>query len=122
MNYNLGNTEKDTLMIDPNITAHILDETAMRRLGFTDHKPDQWYLFHLVGEHTSFNLTIPKGYPEKFKVEVLDELFLQHYDFASIKNDFAKQVGEKVNEMLLWLQEKHVISGYIDGNPATGVH
>lgn len=109
-------------MIDSKMTAHILDESVMRKLGFTDHKRDQWYLFHLVGEHISFNITIPKNDPEKFKIEVLDEMFLQHYDFVSIKNDFAKGVGEKVNEILLWLQEKNVISGYIDGNPSAGVH
>lgn len=109
-------------MIDPNITAHILSDERMRELGFTDHVNSQWYYVRTVGESTSFNLRIPKDAPAGFNIEVLDEYFLQHYDFASIDTVFARKVGAKVNFLLLKLQESGVISGYVEGNPATGVH
>lgn len=109
-------------MINPNIKAVILDEGAMRQLGFTDHVKTQWYYVRSVGNSISFNLRIPKDNPAGFNIEVLDEDFLQHYDFASMHHDYAVEVGRKVNLMLLHLQKSGVITGYVDGNPGTGVH
>lgn len=109
-------------MIDPNIEAVILDEETMRKLGFTDRISTQWYFVRPVANSISFNLTIPKDNPAGFKIEVLDEDFLQHYNFASMNHDYAVKVGEKVNLMLLYLQKFGVITGYVDGNPKTGVH
>lgn len=45
------------------MTAHkttVLKSRQMRRLGFTNHVEEHWYLCKRVGDSTTFNLTINK--------------------------------------------------------------
>lgn len=103
--------------------VHLLSDSKMRELGFTDHIEDHWYLCKRVSKRPdiTFNITIPKDNPDSFKIDVLDEAFLQPYDYQYFmeigkKSDQILEVYNNVNGLMLWLQDKGVISGYKIGD------
>lgn len=99
----------------------------MREIGFTDHAKDRWYFCRMLeypkdkkgryhGFEISFNVTIPKDGSD-FSIDVLDEDFLQPYDYQYMLNsnpDFepALITKEQVEEWMTYLQDNGVLSGH----------
>ena len=101
------------------ISASVLPEDEMRRLGFTDHKADTWYHCFPVGEGVTLNVAVPKD-GSRLRLDVLDEEFLQPYDYQRIlKNnpnlEFAQRVKAQTEFYLELLSEAGVITGFTRG-------
>lgn len=78
--------------VNAKIQAHILPESEMRKIGFTDHVKDNWYFCRMLrfpkkklyrDFDVSFSVTIPKN-RDDIRIDVLDEAFLQPYDYQRI--------------------------------------
>lgn len=100
------------IKIDPKQTADSLME-----YGFTNHRESSLYYYRDLGRSISFNILINKESLEIERLDVLDEDFLQVYDYQSfLINDSnfqpAKVVYHRVNEILSELQEDGIITGF----------
>ena len=91
----------------------------MRELGFTDCKEDTWYFCKILKEldEISFNISIQKD-GTKFKIDVLDEDYLQPYNYQNmLKRDpkflYGLITHVQVQGWMKYLQDNGVISGYI---------
>lgn len=114
--------------VNAKIQAHILSEPEMRKIGFTDHAKDNWYFCRILrfpkkklyrDFEVSFSVTIPKN-RDDIRIDVLDEAFLQLYDYQRILSDHpdhetALIVQEQVEKWMTYLQESGVLSGHIRG-------
>lgn len=58
-----------------------------RKMGFTDHVPETWYLCKPVGEYTTLNVTIDKE-TGRIDAEVLNEHFLQPEYYGNMKEPY----------------------------------
>jgi hypothetical protein len=101
------------------IRATILPDAQMRKLGFTDRSGNNWYLCSSVGADVTLNITIPKN-GARLRLEVLDESFGQPYDYQQILKrnpsfEFALLVQARVEDLLEYLSNKGVISGFSRG-------
>ncbi len=110
---NKGFTKK--IKISPNMTKEKLLEC-----GFTNFNKPTLYFCKMVGDEISFNLLVNDKTLEIQAIDVLDEDFLQPYDYQSMlmKNaNFkpAQQVFDKVDEVLNQLQSDGIITGYNRG-------
>lgn len=106
--------------VNNQIKYHILSDDAMRNIGFTDHNPKTWYFCRNIGDDISFNVSIPKNGVGDIRIDVLDEDFLQPYDYQAILDrdsdfPFALLVEQKVEEYMKHLQNEGVLSGHIRG-------
>ena len=111
------------------IKGRILSDEKMREIGFTDYVKDRWYYSKTIrfpkekiykGFHITFNVTIPKD-GSNIQIDILDEDFLQPYDYQYILQnnpifDPCLIVKEQVEEMMIYMQEQGVISGYTKGD------
>ena len=109
--------------LNANIKAHILSDDEMNRLGFYDLGASSWYLCKHVHKYPTitFNVTIPKDKPEDLKIDVLDEEFLQPYDYQSMlernpKFAPALEVKESVDMFMMYLIGNGVLSGWSIGD------
>lgn len=112
--------------VNVNIKAHILSDEDMRRIGFTDYNKDVWYFCRIFDEFNlnkkftyeiSFNVSINKNNPDDLRIDVLDEDFLQPYDYQYILTqnpslEYALQVKEFVEKWMKYLQDNGVLSGH----------
>lgn len=110
------------------IKAHILPDEEMRKIGFSDRVADRWYFVRHIrfprkrcyyGFEVTFGVTIPKN-GDDISIDVLDEAFLQPYDYQRILADRPEQetaliVQKQVEEWMDYLQEKGVLSGHVRG-------
>ena len=62
----------------------VLPDDKMREIGFTDFVKTRWYYCVMLDKNVSFNLSIEKKNPLCFRIEVLDENFLQPYNYEYI--------------------------------------
>ena len=109
------------------IQAHILSEPEMRKIGFTDHAKDSWYFAgcyvfrkrNFTGILRFLSVTIPQN-EDDIRIDVLDEAFLQPYDYQRIlsghpDHETALIVQEQVEKWMDYLQKSGVLSGHIRG-------
>lgn len=87
------------------LSIHVLDDAAMRALGFTDRVPEDWYLWKPVSDDytTSLNVTAAKDGSD-WCIDVLDE------DFA-----YAHKVAANVERELRVLADAGVLVGWKEG-------
>ena len=104
------------------IKAYILDNEHMREIGFTDYDVDTWYYWRFMPKSydISFNVAIPKDGSD-IKIDVLDESFLQPYDFQyylskNPANKFAKKKKKFVYEQMEYLMKHSIISNWKPGD------
>src|SRR5574344_58306 len=88
--------------------------------GFTNYHEPYLYYCKMVGNDISFNLSIDKQTLEIINIDVLDEDFLQPDDYQMIlmknpKYKMAREVFDKVDNILSKLQNDGSITGYIRG-------
>jgi hypothetical protein len=98
------------------ISASVLPEGDMRRLGFTDHKADTWYQCFPLQTGVTLNISIPKN-GSRFRLDVLDEDFGQPYDYQrhlehNPNLEFAQKVKARVEFQLELLSKAGVIHGF----------
>lgn len=108
--------------LNANIKAHILPDDKMYQLGFTDCSKNVWYFHECWGDiEISFNVRIPKDNPKDLKIDVLDEYFLQPYDYQYILSRIPDQkvalmVKNRVNKCMTHLIDGGVLSGWKVGD------
>jgi hypothetical protein len=90
---------------------------SLMKYGFTNHHKPDLYFCRGVGKDISFNLSVDKKTLQIKNIDILDEDFLQPYDYQAmlLKNKnhpIAKSVYYKVNELLGKLQEDGIIIGF----------
>ena len=114
------NVPLDSRNQNANIKANILSDDKMREIGFTDYAKDSWYFSRRVGNkgcdincNISFNVSINKK-TKAIKIDVLDELFLQSYDFQMYMGRIpvANRVYDDVQHWMKYLMDNGVIYGY----------
>lgn len=107
--------------INANIKVNILEENKMRELGFTDYSKNNWYYCKAILDkknfRLTFNLSINKQNSKNFEIDVLDEAWLQPYDYqAGLKHspDFKLylKVHERVQRIMKYLIDVGIIEGY----------
>lgn len=105
--------------VNSKIKARILPDNDMRNAGFTQHVQGKWYYCKSLRHDISFNVTIPTDGSD-INIEVLDEDFLQPYDYQKFiadgsSNDFPYQIRDLVENEMDRLQELGVLSGHVRG-------
>jgi|SRR5690606_1501361 len=103
------------IKINPKQTVESLME-----YGFTNHHESTLYYSRNICENISFNLSVNKETLEIERLDVLDEDWLQPYDYQYIlldnpKAEFARNVYFKVNKILTKLQNDGIITGFTVG-------
>lgn len=103
-----------------NIRVTVLKPSKMRRLGFTDHNPEQWYQYWQIDNDISLNVRIKKDGSD-WRIDVFDERFLQPYDYQRLleenpDNLWANMTKAFVDSRMLWLKSKGVISNWDIGD------
>ena len=110
-----------------NIEFGNISEEELIKLGFRNNENNYYICKNLIGKwEITFNLTIYKN-DKRIKIDVLDEMFLQPYDYQSILkrqqfvnginiNSYSYRVHIKVQEIMKWLLDNNVIIGYQIGD------
>lgn len=120
--------ELNSCGVNAKIKATILEYSLMREIGFTDNSEKDWYFCKRVcfpnGKKyahidITFNVTIPKNGSDVC-INVLDEDFLQPYDYQSILKsnpsfETAIIVKNQVEELMVYLQKHGVLNGHVEG-------
>ena len=106
-----------------NIEFVNISEEELIKLGFRNNENDYYICKNLIGKREiTFNLTIHKN-DKRIKIDILDENFLQPYDYQSILkrqqfvnginiNSYSYRVHIKVQEIMKWLLDNNIIIGY----------
>lgn len=101
------------------IQVTVLSDEEMRAAKFTDHREGWWYYSHRLFDTISFNISIAKDGSD-WNIDVLDEDFLQPYDFQRIIQNnptlpYARKVASCVEEQMSYLHNKGIINGHNKG-------
>lgn len=103
------------------LSIHVLDDAAMRALGFTDRVPEDWYLCRPVSDDhtTSLDVTAAKDGSD-WRIDVLDEDFGQPYDYQWLLSQnpdfaYARKVAANVERELRVLADAGVLVGWREG-------
>lgn len=103
------------------IEYHVLPDDEMRAIGFTQHREGYWYFCHNVSDDglVTINVGFPAhgGTQDDLRIDVLDEMFCQPYDYQSIiasggRVPYALSVMERVESTMAYLSDSGVISGH----------
>lgn len=102
------------------IQVHVLDDQSMRKLGFTDNMFDEWYYCHILDDSISFNVHIKKDSSD-WRIDVLDEDFLQPYDYQyyimlARPIAYALKIKKLVDAQMLRLIAHNIISNWEIGD------
>lgn len=123
INYNIPIKDNQ----NANIEVGNISEEELIKLGFRNNENDYYICKNLIGKwEITFNLTIYKN-DKRIKIDILDENFLQPYDYQSILkrqqfvnginiNSYSYRVHIKVQEIMKWLLDNNVIIGYQIGD------
>jgi|GEM_PF-5299779 len=103
------------IKINPNQTVE-----SLMKYGFSNHHEPTLYFCRILIDEISFGISIDKKSLEVTNIDVLDEDFLQPYDYQSIlmkdaNHKYARMVFDKVDVVLNKLQNDGVIEGYTRG-------
>lgn len=93
---------------------------SLASYGFTNQDPKTLYFCCMVHADISFNLTVDAETLQITAIDVLDEDFLQPYDYQSMilggsQNKQAVEVFHNVNKVLQQLQNDGIIVGFVAG-------
>ena len=95
-------------------------KTTLLEYGFTNHNNPTLYYMEMVDYNTSFNLSVSASTLEIKNIDVLNEEWLQPYDYQAeiLKGEYSgktRNVYNKVNNILSKLQKDGIIIGYEKG-------
>jgi hypothetical protein len=93
---------------------------SLLKYGFTNHNKPTLYFMEMVDRNTSFNLSMCVNTLEITGIDVLNEDWLQSYDYQSeiLSGKYsgkARNTYNKVNNILLKLQNDKIITGFERG-------
>ncbi|GAB6989557.1 hypothetical protein [Paenibacillus pini] len=93
---------------------------SLLNYGFTNHNKPTLYYVESVDRNTTFNLSVCLNTLEIRDIDVLNEDWLQSYDYQSEilsgkPSGKARNVYNKVNNILLKLQNDSIITGFDRG-------
>lgn len=106
-----------------NIVFGGVSEEKILELGFRNNVDNYYFCKSIVGKNEiTFNLTIYKK-DKRIKIDILDENFLQPYDYQKIlltygewknvnKNQYPFRTHLEVQKLMKWLLENKIIEGY----------
>lgn len=101
------------------IKVHVLPEEKMREIGFTDYSKDTWYYCKSVYKKgdISFDVSVKKDDSSDWRIDVLDEDFMQPYDYQSTLREYPRAtvpltVRNEVEKYMKILADAGVISGH----------
>lgn len=111
------------------ITYTILSDDEMKKIGFSNNYEPHWYFSRAInfpkekryrGFDITFSVSIPKDNSD-IRIDVLDEDFLQHYDYQKMLNsnpDFEPCliVKEQVEKWMDYLRECGILHGHSYGD------
>ena len=108
------------------LKANLLSDEKMVENGFRWIGAIGKWVFNRVilpRQNISFNVFIPKEYPENFQIDVLDDSFGQPYDYQSIlskptydePNQVAVKCYQEVEKYMERLQKAGIIEGHVKG-------
>lgn len=97
-----------------------LTEQELLDFGFSNHHNPTLYYSRMVGDEISFNVSIDKKNRRKLAIDVLDEDFMQPFDYQRMIMEgtappFALEVYEKVEEEMAKLHEAGILTGHVRG-------
>lgn len=110
--------------VNKKIKGHILSDDKMREAGFIlveNSGGNAWYYGRGIDSvEVSFNVTIYVSNPEEPRIDVLDESWLQPYDYqAYLVRDpefkVALIVRDFVEKQMDKLQKAGILSGHVPG-------
>ena len=95
-------------------------KATLLEYGFTNHNKSTLYYMEMIDSNTSFNLTVSVSTLEIKNIDVLNEEWLQPYDYQAeiLKGEYSgktRNVYNKVNNILSKLQKDGIIIGYEKG-------
>lgn len=105
------------------IKVHILDEATMKRNGFKwVESLGEWYFCNPVYKDVTFNMSIKSE--DDWRIDILDECFLQHYDYQYLLDKYSNDINTRVleivkknvDEIMDSLKHKGIISGWKVGD------
>lgn len=112
-----------------NIKIHLFDDDIMRKARFTDYREGYWYYcrdLRPLAHGISFNLSINKNDSTDWQIDILDEDFLQPYQYQwmidreldgeNFDGDFHWRVNEQVEYEMEHLTRLGIISGWEKGD------
>lgn len=115
-NVSLNDNGNNTLL-----SMHPVDDETMRELGFIDRDGDGWYLCRPVSDDSDITLNvIIDTEDDDWRIDVLDERYLQPYDYQMILNAnpdraYARMVADKCEEWFRKLSDAGVLDGWKPG-------
>lgn len=97
-----------------------ITEERLREIGFTNYNKPVWYYSKQLGNEISFNVSIPVNRTDRLKIDILDDDFLQPFDYQRMlridpKHKFAWSIKVKVEDEMQFLQDNGVITGFTKG-------
>lgn len=82
----------------------LLRSKDMRKLGFTNHRSEYWYLTRRIEGPTSFNLTINKHTGE-YEIDILNEHSLWAEDYMNMREPYRNLIKAWIDLMLYKLND-----------------
>lgn len=106
--------------VNAEIQANILPDEKMRSIGFTDYNPERWCFNKDLKDDIFFSVTINKKNPLDLRIDIIDDDFMQPYDYQYILNrtpnhKVALRIKEFVEKYMKYLEESGVIVGHVEG-------
>ncbi len=105
------------------IKIHILPDDQMKLYGFKSigHPNAHWYWSRSCIDEIYFSLSINKVDPEDWRIDIIDEDFLQPYDYQHMLDEtptfsYALKVQKRVEQFMQYLAEIGVVSGHNFGD------
>lgn len=126
--YDSTGVDLNSKRINKNIRYNLLTDKEMIEAGFIKNK-DNWYYckrlkrdsFEDRDASITMNITLPIPVDnDKLDISVLDEAFLQPYDFQTILNKnpkfgYALEIAKLFEEQMKFLNEKGILFGHKKG-------
>lgn len=102
-----------------NIKIHVLSDDEMVKAGFRKTNDGNWNKLRFLDEDISFDITIYQD--GDWRIDVLEEEFLQPYDYQFIldkdpKFSFALNIKRRADEEMTKLIEAGIVSGWKIGD------
>lgn len=110
--------------VNKEITYHLWPSEHMEKVGFTRHNNEWWYEKNIVPQEISFivHFSADREDQEELNIYTFDEEFGQIYDYQYYlreypnNNQYAKNVQNKVEEYMDYLQKNGILSGHKKGD------
>lgn len=95
-------------------------EDSLLKHGFTNRVPGSLYFMRMIDDNISFNLIVDAKTLSIRDIDVLDERFLQTFDYQEriingVRDKHTLHVFNEVNSLLQTLQDKGVLTGFEKG-------